>query len=226
MWKPWSARPEFVVPCANGKELRLGRRTQVMGILNVTPDSFSDGGNYFRVEAAVARAHEMVRGGADILDIGAESTLPGAEVVGAQEEIDRLLPVIVRLVADYPELPSSVDTYKAEVAEAALRAGAAIINDVWGFQHEPEMAEVVGLWGAAAVVMHNTGNRSADDIHASAGASDISQDVCDFFDRTLREATRRGVRTEAIILDPGIGFGKSHQQNGVASLRSPGRCSS
>lgn len=211
--KSSNLHPEFIVPCANGKELRLSARTQVMGILNVTPNSFSDGGKYFCVEAAVVHALEMAKAAVDLLDLGAESTTPGADTVTAAEEIDRLLPVIARLQVECPDSPISADTYKAEVAEAVLTAGAAIINDVWGFRYDPKMAEVVGRWGAAAIIMHSSGNRQTKDIHARTQSPCILSDAFDFFDKALEDAMVHGICDASIILDPDVEFGKSQAQN-------------
>src|SRR5690606_10329707 len=137
-----------------GKSLPLGERTLIMGILNVTPDSFSDGGNYTTVERAVRHAVQMAEDGADIIDIGGESTRPGFRQISAEEELERILPVI-EAVRQEVDLPLSVDTYKAEVARQALEAGAHIINDIWGFQGDPDMATVAADYEAAVVLMHN-----------------------------------------------------------------------
>jgi dihydropteroate synthase len=180
------------------------RRPLVMGILNVTPDSFSDGGRFREVDAALAQAQQIILQGADILDIGAESTRPyGATPVVLEEELARLrplLPAIVDLGA-----PVSIDTMKAAVAAWALATGAAIVNDVWGLQRDPDMASVVAEHGAAVVIMHNR--------EAADPAIDIIADVNAFFSRSLDIADRAGIRRDRIMLDPGIGFGKVPEQS-------------
>jgi dihydropteroate synthase len=190
----------------------LGRRTLVMGILNVTPDSFSDGGLFNALEAAETHADDLEREGADILDIGGESTRPGHTPVPAEEEQRRVLPVIERL-AGRLRVPISIDTYKASTARLAVRAGAAIINDVWGLQRDPAMAEVAGEAGVPVIVMHN---RETID-----PAIDIVDDMKRFFERSLDLARRAGVPDRHVILDPGIGFGKSWEQHLEAIRRLP-----
>ena len=175
-----------------------------MGILNVTPDSFSDGGRFDDADAAFAHALKMVEDGADIIDIGGESTRPGSQEIGAEEELNRVLPVIERL-ADAIATPISIDTYKADVAARALDAGAAIVNDVWGLQRDPDMAALVAERGATIVAMHN--RVSADE------GIDILDDVKRFFKVTLQRAAEAGIPDSRIVLDPGIGFGKTAVQN-------------
>ncbi len=189
----------------------LGKRTLVMGILNVTPDSFSDGGRYASVETALAHARVMIAEGADILDVGGESTRPGATEVGTEEEIARVLPVIERLSVSDGTPPISIDTYKAKTAEAALRAGATIVNDVWGLQREPDIASVAAAHGAAVIIMHNR-----FDIDP---ARDIIEDMKSFFGRSLTIARKAGVPVDHVILDPGVGFGKTFEQNLQAVAR-------
>lgn len=179
-------------------------KTLIMGILNVTPDSFSDGGRWNTdIDLAVTHAKEMVANGADVIDIGGESTRPGHAPVDAAEEMRRVIPVIERLAREI-EVPISIDTYKASVAEAAVRAGARIINDIWGCKGDPEMAHVMADLGVPVILMHNR-----DVPHAA----DVMANVI----RDLREcvslARAGGVRDEQIWLDPGIGFGKTHEQN-------------
>lgn len=178
-------------------------RTLVMGILNVTPDSFSDGGRFNDLERALAHAREMVAQGADIIDIGAESTRPGHLPVSAEEELRRLLPV-VRAVARELDVPISVDTYKARVAEAAIREGAHVVNDVWGLKRDPRMAPLVARLGVPVIVMHN---RQAPVERDPMGA--LLKDLWE----SVQLARRAGVREEQIILDPGIGFAKTYEQN-------------
>lgn len=187
-----------------GGALILGRRTLVMGILNVTPDSFSDGGKWLDPGAAEARAWEMVEEGADIIDIGGESTRPGHTPVPAEEELRRVLPVIRRLVQGGLPVPISVDTMKARVAEACLDAGAHIINDVWGLQRDPEMARVAARYQAPVVAMHN---------QEGTAYRDLLGDITAFFRRSLAIAAEAGLPPELVILDPGIGFGKTATQN-------------
>jgi dihydropteroate synthase len=184
--------------------LALGRPL-VMGILNVTPDSFSDGGQFIDPATAIAHAGEMVKQGADILDIGAESTRPygGALPVSADDELARLAPVLPAAVKR--GLPVSIDTIKASVAAWALDRGAAIVNDVWGLQRDPEMAKLVAARGVPVIVMHN--RESADE------TIDIIADVVAFFTRSLEIAGRAGIAREKIVLDPGIGFGKTPKQS-------------
>ena len=184
------------------------RRPGVMGILNVTPDSFSDGGNFLSPDAAVAHAQQMITEGADIIDIGAESTRPygGPVAVSAAEELRRLefvLPATVRMGR-----PVSIDTMKATVAAWALDRGAAIVNDVWGLQRDPEMAEVIASYRVPVIIMHN---RDAADPRI-----DIMADIAAFFDRSLAIAARAGVQRDSIVLDPGIGFGKTPEQSMTA----------
>jgi dihydropteroate synthase len=182
----------------------LGRSPQLMGILNVTPDSFSDGGRHFDPGAAVARAKAMIAEGAAIVDIGGESTRPGHVPVSAEEELWRVKPVLEALAADF-DAPISIDTAKAQVARAAARLGASVINDVWGLQRDPGMAEAVADTGSAVVVMHN--RERAD------GRIDILDDVERFFERSLNLAAGAGVPFGRILLDPGVGFGKTPEQN-------------
>lgn len=186
-----------------GKSLPLGERTLIMGILNVTPDSFSDGGNYTTVERAVRHAVQMAEDGADIIDIGGESTRPGFRQISAEEELERILPVI-EAVRQAVDLPLSVDTYKAEVARQALEAGAHIINDIWGFQGDPDMAAVAAAYEAAVVLMHNRQDEQY---------GDFVQDVLQDLGRSVAIARQAGVPDERIILDPGFGFAKSMDQH-------------
>lgn len=183
----------------------------VMGVLNVTPDSFSDGGKFLARADAMAQAERMIADGADLIDIGAESTRPygGQRPVSAEDEIDRLRPVLRDIAA--LGTPVSIDTMKAEVARFALDQGATIVNDVWGLQHDPDMARVVADFAAPLVAMHN---RTAAD-----PAIDIMQDISIFFARTLEVADKAGIAREKIVLDPGIGFGKTPQQSMTALAR-------
>ena len=189
---------------ARGRKLPVGGRTLIMGILNVTPDSFSDGGSYPTAHAALTAGLEFAAEGADIVDVGGESTRPGHEPVDAETELARVLPVIAGLAAGI-KAPISVDTSKAAVAEAALKAGACIVNDVWGLAQDPDMAGVVAAHNAAAVIMHN--REKVDP------GLDILAELSTFFARALDRATAAGIRPDRIVLDPGIGFGKTLDQN-------------
>lgn len=190
----------------------LGRRTLVMGILNVTPDSFSDGGLFAAGDAAAVQAGTLAAEGAAIVDVGGESTRPGHVPVPAEEEQARVLPVIRRLAQDL-RVPVSIDTYKASTARLALRAGAQIVNDVWGLQREPEIARVAAEHGAPVVVMHN---RERVD-----PGLDILDEMRRFFERSLTIAREAGIPEGDIVLDPGIGFGKSWEQHLDALRRLP-----
>ncbi len=182
----------------------LGKRSLVMGILNVTPDSFSDGG-LFRGEAeALAQAERLVTEGAAILDIGGESTRPGHTPVPAEEEQARVLPVIRALAGRLP-VPISIDTYKASTADLALAAGARIVNDIWGLQREPDIASVAAAHGAPVIVMHNRETIDA--------GLDIVADMLAFFDCSLTIARKAGIPDGDIVLDPGVGFGKTWEQH-------------
>jgi dihydropteroate synthase len=190
--------------------LALGRPI-VMGVLNVTPDSFSDGGRFFDAATALDQARRMVADGADILDIGAESTRPygGAVAVPIEEEMRRLAPILPPAVA--LGVPVSIDTMKAGVAEQAIATGAVIVNDVWGLQRDGELARVVAAHGVPVIVMHN---RDAAD-----PSLDIMADIAAFFARSLEIAARAGIMRENIVLDPGIGFGKTPEQSLTAIAR-------
>jgi dihydropteroate synthase len=181
------------------------RRPLVMGVLNVTPDSFSDGGQFIEPQHAITHARQMAADGADILDIGAESTRPygGMQPVSADDEISRLKPVLGAVTAF--GVPVSIDTLKASTAEWALDQGAAIVNDVWGLQRDPEMAPLVASRGVPVIVMHNRDQAEAD--------IDIVADVMAFFTRSLEIAARAGIARDSIVLDPGIGFGKTPEQS-------------
>lgn len=195
--------PPRVIDC-RGKKLELGKRTLVMGILNVTPDSFSDGGKFLAAEEAVRRARQIEEEGADILDIGGESTRPGAAPVTAEEEWGRLAPVLERLLEEI-SIPVSVDTYKSEVARRALAMGVHIINDVWGLKADPAMAETVAESGAAAVLMHNRREARYE--------GDLLQEIARDLEEGLLLAEKAGIEESRIILDPGIGFGKTAEHN-------------
>lgn len=181
----------------------------VMGILNVTPDSFSDGGQYMTVEEAVSRAAEMLSEGASIIDVGGESTRPGADPVPLEDERDRVVPVIDALSDRFPEALLSVDTYKPEVARSALAAGADIVNDVTGLRHRPEMAEAAADWSAPLVLMHSVGEPG--DLTRPRDYDDVTAQVRDTLARAVETAEQAGV--EQVVIDPGFGFGKSNAEN-------------
>lgn len=183
--------------------LDLSKKTYVMGILNSTPDSFSDGGKFNTIQNAVHHAKQMVADGADIIDIGGESTRPGGEKVGAEEELRRVIPVI-EAVSKEVNVPISIDTYKAEVAERAILAGAHIINDVWGAKADDRMASVAAALNVPIILMHNRSDRNYDEL-----LPDIVADL----NKSIAIVAKEGVQPENIILDPGIGFAKTQEQN-------------
>ncbi|UPW83411.1 dihydropteroate synthase [Lysinibacillus sp. Ag94] len=188
----------------NGITLDYTAETFVMGILNVTPDSFSDGGKYNNVEAAVAQAKKMVADGAKIIDVGGESTRPGYERISDEDEIARIVPVIQALVAEVPAV-ISVDTYKANVARAAIEAGAHIINDIWGAQAEPEIAQVAADLNVPIILMHNRDNTNYGTDFWMTAKADL--------EKSIAVARNAGIPDNHIILDPGIGFAKTTAQN-------------
>jgi len=186
-----------------GKCWEWGSRTYIMGILNVTPDSFSDGGKFVDVGDALAQARKMIEDGADIIDIGGESTRPGAEPIPAEQEIARILPII-KAVKERLDIPISVDTYRACTARAALLAGADMVNDVWGLQHDSDMANLIAERDVPVCIMHNS--ESGDYVN-------LIEDIVLSLERSIEIAFRAGIKDEKIILDPGIGFGKTWLQN-------------
>ena len=182
-----------------------------MGILNVTPDSFSDGGEFFSLDSALAHAAQMIAEGADIIDVGGESTRPGgAAILSAAEEQERVLPIISQLVKRF-SVPISIDTTKAVVARAALDAGAAIVNDISALRFEPEIADEVAKSGAGLVLMHSRGTPGA--LHGLPPVANIIEEVTNSLRSSIEIALQRGVKRESIVIDPGIGFGKSQEQN-------------
>jgi dihydropteroate synthase len=186
-----------------GHRFDWGSRTYVMGIINVTPDSFSGDGLGLDAEAAVAQGRRFVAEGADILDVGGESTRPGFEGVSPEEEMRRVLPVIERLARE-ADVPISIDTCKAEVARAALETGAHLVNDIWGFRHDPAMAPLVAQFGVPAVVMHNQRGRDFGDVIGDIRAG---------LEASLRLAERAGLPRQRLIIDPGFGFGWTEEHN-------------
>lgn len=185
------------------REFEIGKKTYVMGILNVTPDSFSDGGKYNDREKALEQVRKLIAEGADIIDIGGESTRPGHEQITEEEEIQRVVPVIREVKAAF-DIPVSVDTYKSRVAEAALEAGADLLNDIWGFLYDKRMAQLAVKYDVPVCLMHNRNNTEY---------TDFVKDVVTDLEKCLAVAAKYGVKKEKIILDPGIGFGKTYEQN-------------
>lgn len=203
-------------------EFTWGARTYLMGILNVTPDSFSGDGllqGQQAAAAAVEQARRFVAAGADILDVGGESTRPGSQPVGAEEELQRVIPVIEKIAAEF-DVPISIDTYKARVATAALDAGAALVNDVWGLRADPELAPLVAARGVPVVLMHNRSQPANAEVRERLGGRYVGVEYADLIEDIKREllecvaiARQADVADEQIILDPGIGFGKTVEQN-------------
>lgn len=200
------------------RTLLLGERTLVMGVLNVTPDSFSDGGKFFSLEKAIEGALAMERAGADILDIGGESTRPGSSGTPAAEEISRVLPVIEALRGRL-KIPISIDTQKASVGEIALGAGAQIVNDISGLENDPELAAIAARHKAPVILMHMHGTPRT--MQKRPFAKDVLRDVVAGLNASVTKARRAGIAKSQIVLDPGIGFGKSYSQNYELIARLP-----
>ena len=179
------------------------KRTYIMGILNVTPDSFSDGGKFNEIEAAVAQAKKLVEDGADIIDIGGESTRPGAEYVTEEEEIKRVVPII-KAIKEQLDVIISIDTYKSKTAEEAVKAGADIINDIWGAKYDKNIAKVAALYNVPIILMHNRQPKPYEN---------LMKDVVADLQESIDIAIEAGVKKENIILDPGIGFAKTYEEN-------------
>jgi len=214
---PMSMRRRFTVPLPGGASLALGQRTLVMGVVNVTPDSFSDGGLCFDTASAIEAGIRMEGEGADLIDVGGESTRPGADPLEEAEEQRRVLPVVEGL-ASRVCVPLSVDTYKASTAAAAIQAGATLVNDVSGLRYEPELAGVVASHGAALVLMHTRGR--SRQMYTQASYHDVVAEVQDELRESMAFATTAGVAEERVILDPGLGFAKaaSHSYETMARL--------
>jgi len=204
-----NSRKKFKLQLCSGR-LVLGERTLVMGVLNVTPDSFSDGGKFYAEEQAMEHAVEMERAGADLIDVGAESTRPGSEEISSEAELRRVLPVLGGL-RRLLKIPVSIDTQKAEVAEASLDAGAQIINDISGLNNDPRIAEVAARRRAPLILMHMRGEPRT--MQKGPFARDVMRDVTQGLRKSVILARKAGVPKSQIILDPGIGFGKSFAQN-------------
>lgn len=205
----------FDLDCGSGI-LHLSERTHIMGILNVTPDSFFDGGRHFSQERAVERGLQMVDEGADIVDVGGESTRPGADPVSVSEEMERVVPVI-RGIRSKTTVPISIDTRKSEVVKAAVEAGANLVNDVSGLRFDPRMASVVANAGVPVVVMHMRG--SPKDMQKNPVYDNLMGEIYDFLDQRIQTALEAGIPREKIVVDPGIGFGKKYEDNFVILRR-------
>jgi dihydropteroate synthase len=198
--------------------LELGTKTSIMGVVNVTPDSFSDGGHFYETDAAIAQGLALAQEGADILDIGGESTRPFSESVPAAVEMERVIPVI-RGLAEQLDIPISIDTTKSEVAEKALAAGASIINDVGALRMDPEMGSVAARYGVPVILMHMKGTPKT--MQVSPVYDDLMGEISRFLEEAIQRATDSGVDRDKIIIDPGIGFGKTldHNLSILANLR-------
>lgn len=209
-------RKPYSLPLPGGRTLALGERTLIMGIVNVTPDSFADGGERFDAARAVADGLQMIEDGADILDVGGESTRPGAAPLPEGEELRRVLPVVEGLAAAGALI--SIDTYKAVVAREALARGAAIVNDISGLQFDPALASAVAETGAALVLMHNRGR--SDKMYRLAVYGDVAAEIAAELEQAMARAGDAGVRRESIVLDPGFGFSKraEHTYEALARL--------
>lgn len=200
-----------------------GRRTYVMGILNVTPDSFSGDGIISKgdvVQAALSQADEFIASGADVLDVGGESTRPGSAPVHAEEELERVIPVIQAVRKTFPDALISIDTYKAQVAEEAIRAGAQMVNDVWGLRADPELAAVAAKYKTPVILMHNRSNPASVDVREKLGKAYRGSEYQNLIEEVKREllesvalAKQAGIAESHIVLDPGIGFGKTREHN-------------
>jgi dihydropteroate synthase len=210
-------RRRFTLPLPGGQQLLLGDKTVIMGVINVTPDSFSDGGVLFDPAAAIDAGVRMADEGAGLLDVGGESTRPGAAGVDAAEERRRVLPVIEGL-AKRVSIPISIDTYKSSTADAALAAGATIVNDISGLRFEPELADVVARREAAIVLMHTRGR--SKDMYQDASYGDVVAEVLDELRESISFATGAGIARERILIDPGLGFAKeaAHSYEVLARL--------
>lgn len=195
-----------------GKFLNLGEKTAIMGILNITPDSFSDGGEYFRIEKAVERAAQMLEDGADIIDIGGESTRPGAKPVSVEEELERVIPVIKEIRKELGDnFFISIDTYKSKVAKAALEEGADIVNDISGLSFDIEMANVIKEFDCPVIVNHIKG--TPQNMQKNVYYDDVVREIIEFLNQQITIGLEKGIRKDRFIVDPGIGFGKNVEHN-------------
>lgn len=195
---------------ARDKKLELGRRTHLMGVVNVTPDSFFDGGRFMEPAQAIERCLELAENGADILDLGGESSRPGAEPIPCEEELERILPVLEQ-VRKVVSLPISIDTYKSQVAEEAFREGADIVNDISAFRFDPELPGIIRKWGAGVVLMHMRG--TPETMQDNAFSEDILGEVQTDLQAAVATAVESGISRQQIVIDPGIGFGKTLEDN-------------
>ena len=185
------------------KEFNIGKKTYIMGILNFTPDSFSDGGKFNNIDIAIEHVKKMIEDGADIIDVGGESTRPGYAIVSEEDEISRVVPIIAAIKEKF-NIPVSIDTYKAKVAEKAIEAGADLINDIWGFKKDKNMAKVAAKYNVPCCLMHNRDNTEY---------KNLMEDILNDLRECIHIAKDAGVKDKNIILDPGIGFGKTYEQN-------------
>ena len=202
-------RPSFELH-SRGKTLQLGKRTAIMGVINVTPDSFYDGGQYFDSNAAIEHAFRLVEEGADLVDIGGQSTRPGSEPVGIEEEYRRVLPIL-KAVRSQTNLWISIDTYRSEVAKRCIEEGADLINDVSSFREDPEMARLVAHYKVPVICMHFL--KSIHPMPSEPEYTNLFSEILDFFRETYRIATAQNISREQLIVDPGIGFGKKLHHN-------------
>jgi len=191
-------------------KIELNHRTHIMGILNVTPDSFSDGGHFYDIKQAVEQALTMEEEGADFIDVGGESTRPGSAPISENEELDRIIPVIEKLYS-LLKIPISVDTYKSKVARQALEAGAKIVNDISGLHFDPEMAKIVAAYNAGIVIMHIKG--TPRDMQKDPQYTDLIEEIIDYLNNGITIACKAGIKNQQIVIDPGIGFGKKLDDN-------------
>lgn len=198
-----TGRREYKTMRIGSREFDTKNRTYVMGILNVTPDSFSDGGRFNRMDAAMAHTEQMIQEGMDILDVGGESTRPGYTLLSEEEEIERVVPIIEKVKSEF-DIPVSLDTYKGRVAQAGIDAGADLINDIWGLKYDKKIADVISKSGVPCCLMHN---RKEPDY------GNFLQDVAADLAETIHLAEKAGIAEDKIILDPGVGFGKTYENN-------------
>lgn len=201
--------PSLIFSCA-GYELDLGKRTHIMGVLNITPDSFYDGGVSLKVEGALKKAEKMIKEGADIIDVGGESTRPGAQPISSHEEKKRILPVIREIRKKF-SIPISVDTYKAETADAALAEGANIVNDIGGLRLDPEMAGVAARYKAGVIVMHIQGTPQT--MQDAPVYYELLKEIREYLGESVNMGIKAGIPEDRFVVDPGIGFGKTYAHN-------------
>lgn len=198
--------------CFKDRSFELGKKTYVMAIMNVTPDSFSENGVNFALNRAVENAKQMIAAGVDVIDVGGESTRPGAPEVGVEEEISRVVPFI-KALRGFSDIPVSIDTWKSEVAEAAIEAGADIINDVTGFHRDKKLKDVAAKYGVGCIAMHMRGTPKTMQNPENLQYVNLVADICDYFKNTVDMLKSAGVDSSKIMLDPGVGFSKNCDQN-------------